>query len=357
MSSATLSGRLAQWAKELRSGTLPVPTVGCIPVERCRPSGSIGQEIEKNEAYFSIVLNELYLAQGRSWWAAYDPMALVISEFQYGGENVTIPSVVGPAMIKQKMGQLPHGFVLNDTRATGPYPFRGGNVAVTVILYRVKHQDYAAGLLRFIEGVSSAVGASTEMMTFNKVGAALLDGVNTLLNMRETEPVCGQRVEIDTSDIGGLRSSCSVLIAQGGLDLRQLWVENRRLRIAGGDAALAPFTSSDYVLYSITRTEARGDEEKLPYFDLRMKAVNDALSADEDRWKRAKATMLILYEQMLASPDLTEKEVGRLFRKYREDLLQKRQDGFDLRAMSEPKDGQPRALDARLRERVALLDL
>ena len=127
-------------------------------------AGGCGRpEIVRDRAYFKLYINELFLAEGRNWWATYDPVVLVITEFVYDKGRISVPMIVGPNMIQQKMGSLPHGVVLHDTRVAGPYPFRGGPVAVTVILYKVKHHDYARSLLRFVESVSSAVGVPADL--------------------------------------------------------------------------------------------------------------------------------------------------------------------------------------------------
>jgi hypothetical protein len=347
-----LSEKLLGWVRTLRSGPVSIPTVGVIPFEHCQPPGSAGREIEKNKAYFSVWINELFLAEGRSWWATYDPMALVITEFLYGHEMIAVPIVIGPSMIRQKIGELPHGFLLTDTKAVGPYPFKGGTLATTVILYRVKRHDYVQGLLKFVEGVSSAIGAPTEMANFAKVGSALLEGVNALLNLKETEPVAGQRIEIDSTTLEGLTSSFSILASDSKLDISKMSVENRRLK-TGVSGQAKTIVGEDYVLYSIVRSDRRGDEDRLPYFDLRRQAIGDALSGDEDRWQRAKSTLVTLYEQMSLSPDLTEVECESLFMHYRQELIDKRETAKKTRAMS--KTTPP--VDGRLRGALEIMQL
>src|SRR5512134_1453623 len=155
--------RMGGFVEKLRSSPMPLPTVSEIAHDRCLPSGVAGREIVKDNGYFTVWLNELFLAEGRNWWATYDPVAIVITEFGYGTGRVSVPIVVGPNLISAKNPGVPHGIVLRDTCVAGPYPFRGGNVAITVILYKVKHQDYARGLLRFVESLSSAIGTPADI--------------------------------------------------------------------------------------------------------------------------------------------------------------------------------------------------
>src|SRR5262245_22267528 len=153
-----LLARVGGFVERMRASPMPLPTVSAIARDRCAPSGVAGREIVKDKAYFTVWLNELFLAEGRSWFATYDPVAFIVTEFNYNGNKVSVPLVVGPSLISAKNPGIPHGIVLRDTCVAGPYPFRGGNVAITVILYKVKRQDYARGLLQFVESLSSAVG-------------------------------------------------------------------------------------------------------------------------------------------------------------------------------------------------------
>jgi hypothetical protein len=81
-------GTMGHWFQVLRAGTLPIPTAGSIAPERCFPAASVGKEIVKDESYFSIWLNEMFLCEGRRWWVEYDPLvfilAEILAEFLYG---------------------------------------------------------------------------------------------------------------------------------------------------------------------------------------------------------------------------------------------------------------------------------
>jgi hypothetical protein len=108
----------------LRGGREPLPIVATIPPDHCLPPGSAGDPITKDQMYFTVRVNELHLAENRRWWHEYDPLVVVVTEFNYERERVAIPTVVGPNLIRrQSQSDKPvYGTVLLDTRVTGPHP-------------------------------------------------------------------------------------------------------------------------------------------------------------------------------------------------------------------------------------------
>lgn len=348
---------MSDFVGKMRAGPLPLPVATQILPERCLPEGVAGAEIAKDEAYFTVQINELYLAGGRNWWVTFDPMVLVIVDFVYGSKKISIPKFIGPNLIDQKIGKVPHGFVLNDIAVAGPHPFRGGRLGISVILYKVKKQDYATGILKFIEGVSSAVGMPADIGTLEKVGGTILQGAEMLMGLGDSVPVAGHRIEIDGALITGLTSSFSALIADKNIDASSLRVKDGRLWVdaAGGPAK---YDGSDYVLYSLLGTKSRGDERTLPFYSLREQSLNAALSADEAGLKRAKAILLSLYQQMVVSPDLTSEETDALFDTYEKDLMAKYDRGKRIKAMGKQQAGPtPRADELRLANALLRLGL
>ena len=98
-----------------------------------------------------------------------------------------------------------------------------------------------------------------------KTGGALLEGVEGLLGLEETTYLSGHRIPMAISPLDPFMSGFSALIAppgpEGGASLR---VVERRLYVeANGNAR--PYRDSDFVLLSVTGTEARGDENLLRF--------------------------------------------------------------------------------------------
>src|ERR1043166_6395725 len=84
-----------------RAGHLPLPEATRIPVARCEPAADVGYTIRRDEMYFSVYVNEMYLADNRQAWASFDPLVVVVTEFNYDKERVTIPTIVGPNLIRK----------------------------------------------------------------------------------------------------------------------------------------------------------------------------------------------------------------------------------------------------------------
>lgn len=321
--------------ERIRKAPYPLPNLVQIPVAQCFPAGTAGTKIAKDEAYFSLRINEVSLESGRNDWNTYDPMVVVISEFLYGDKIISVPFVVGSDLFKQANQRLPHGLLFRNILTCGPHPFRGGNVAISLVLYKVKRDNYAKGLLKFIQGVSSAVGTPADIGTLTKVGEALVDGLDTLLDMSDTVPLLGQRIEISTASIAGLSSAYWLLSDQKELNTANVKVENGQ--VFKNDDGQTPIPATDYVLYSLEAQSRRGDESKLPFYPLRKKAL-DAVSGGEEGWTKAKATLLAMYTEMVTSDDLISAEAEELFEKCKAALLAARKRQQDSAILKfEPK--------------------
>jgi hypothetical protein len=300
---------------QIRSGHMPLPIVATIPPERCQPEQTSGYQIHRDKMYFTIRVNEMHLAKNRQWWSVYDPLVVVGAEFNHGQERVTIPTVVGPNLIrKQAPSDQPYyGVVLLDTRVTGPHPYRGGDVDLSVGFYQVQRVNHASTLLKVVESLSASLGGPGEIPTIAKAGSALLEGVEGLLGLEETRYLAGLRLSMATSPLDPLTATFSALIAPPGpVDAKHLFVEDRRLLLEkNGDTAI-PYRDSDFVLLSVTGSAAREDENLLPFYQLKIDAL-DALWDGDEGLKRAKANLIAAYQQMRKSPDMTPAEASRLF--------------------------------------------
>ena len=66
-----------------------------------------GQTFKRNQHYFVVRVNRIFLKYGREFWTTYAPMALVVSEFSYNGKDLAVPFFVGPSMLEKDKIELP----------------------------------------------------------------------------------------------------------------------------------------------------------------------------------------------------------------------------------------------------------
>ena len=299
---------------QLRAGHQALPTVATIPPDRCRPENTVGYPIPRDQMYFTVRLNEMHLAENREWWTVYDPLVIVVTEFNHAQERIAVPAVIGPNLIRKRAqsDQPRYGVVLLDTRVTGPHPYRGGDVDVSVGFYRVQRANHARALLKVVDSLSAAFASAGELQTIAKTGGALLEGVEGLLGLQETTYLAGHRISMASSPFDPFAAGFSALIAPPApKDPASLRVEDRRLFIRADGGARA-YRDSDFVLLSIIGTKERGDENLLPFYPLKIDALNAVLDG-EDGVKRGKANLMAAYQQMRRSPDVTAAEATRLF--------------------------------------------
>jgi hypothetical protein len=322
------------WDK-IRSGHMELPTLAAIPHERCRPAPTSGYLIRREQMYFTIRINEMYLAENQQWWSVFDPLLVVVAEFNHGQERATVPIVIGPNLIRKQApsDQPRHGVVLLDTRVTGPHPYRGGDVDVSLGFYRVQRANHADTLLKVIDSLSTSLGAPGEMQVIAKTGRALLEGVEGLLGLKETTYLAGLRISMATSPFDPFTAGFSALLTPPvPANTQRLFVQDRRLLVDDKGDSRIPYRDSDFVLLSVTGSETRGDENLLPFYSLKADAL-DALRDGEGGLKRAKANLIAAYQQMRRSPDMTPSEAGVLFDAWLEEFQLEKKRLEQVRAM------------------------
>jgi len=333
MMSAAFDSVVKTWDR-IRAGHQPLPTVANIPPGNCHPGNTAGYTINRDQMYFTVRINEMHLGENRQWWTVYDPLVVAVAEFNHGQERITVPSVVGPNLIRKQApsDQARYGVVLLDTRITGPHPYRGGDVDLSVGLYRVQRADHAHALLKVVDSLSASLGGPGELQTIAKMGGALLEGVEGLLGLQETTYLAGHRVSMASSPLEPFAAGFSALIAPPTpTEITRLRVEDRRLWIEA-DGGSRPYRGSDFVLLSITGTEARGDENLLPFYPLKVDALT-ALWEGDDGLKRGKASLIAAYQQMRRSPDMTAAEASRLFDNWLQEFEVEKKRVQQLRSM------------------------
>lgn len=323
----------------IREGQQPIGRLERIADERCKPDGASGTVIKRDEMYFSVRINQMELIMDRWFDTTYDPLVVVVTEFIYGGVRVAVPSVIGPGLIQTCIasGSPRYGTVLTDTRVTGPHPYRGGEVVVSISFYRVKRSSMADAILGIVESLSRTPGVG-QLAAIAQTGKPLLDGVKALAGVSDTEYLAGQRTAVAMSGVLPLKTQFLALVlpsSRSEAAMPALSVCDRRLFVADGNGAMAPYRENDFVLCSIEGSERREEESLLPFYPLKSKAIA-AVFKGEDGLKLAKADLISAYQQMQESADLTRAEVKDLFNKWVEEFQSAKREADNLVNLSVP---------------------
>ena len=303
-----------------RKATVPAQTP--IPPGRVRLRDALDSrptEVTKDTDYFSVRINQLFLAESGSWFREYDPMVFTVCEFIYGTGTQEVPSVVGPTLLGHP-DKTPEGMVFQNTRVAGLHPFRGGRLNLSVVLCRVKRTDYAQALLGVLEKTAGAIDVGSAFLPYSKLAGALFHGVESLLELQDTEPLIGLRTEFDLDVDRVVPAGYYTVIDNATIDTEQLWVINDELHIGPDRDHLSAYRASDFILYSVNSSISRTDVSTLPFYDLYTQAKKAAGTPEPEGWERAKALMLALYQAMLDSHDLTRSQADELADLYIADL-------------------------------------
>ena len=309
---------------KLKSSPIPEPNLARIKI----PAN--GQGFIPDDSYFNVTVHEIFLKDGRQWWSVFAPSIYVNTDFIYGRERLAVPCVFNPETFSAKGKQkVPHGFLINDINVVGPHPYRGDRIALTLILYAVKTENYARRTLKFAEDISSAIGVPANMKMVEQVGASVLDALETLIGMNDCVPRVGHRIEV--SRVHGLEPTYFALIGGDRIDTGRLAVRDQRL-VKLDDT---PFRDEDFVLYSLSASNRRDEVGTLPFYENVAAMDAASLSGDADGWQRAKATLLTIYQQMLTSPDLVKRQAEEIFTDLLERMKRNRGTGDSVRLLGE----------------------
>lgn len=265
----------------------------------------LSEPFRSMEHYFTVRINEMFLAQGREWFVSYVPTVFALTEFTYDKDRVSVPLVVGPKLIEATGQKLPDGMLIRDTRVAGAVPYSGDKLTITMILNRVVKTDHAAQLLDIVKSVTDAFGMGVALGPYLQVAQAVRDGMESLLGLG-SEAVLGVRHEIDTNAGDVFRPGFSALLSTELEPPDMLWVRNRRLYAGPDEDNLRRLRDRDYVLYSVTRTSMRDDVESMAWFvHLWERVVCQARRGSEDGLRSALDDFTVLAEEIYLSPDLT----------------------------------------------------
>ena len=327
----------------IRHREAKLPCCRALPAAQTDEEVPLGTDLVRDQDYFLVQVNEMFLADERKWTSTYDPAVLVLTEFEYDGEIREVPFVVGPRMLDERGIKDNAGVVYRDTRVAGLHPYRGSTVGLTVILYRVRQDDSAKNLLNVVEQVSGALDVATTLPIYLKFASAVFGGVESLLGLDSTAPIVGLREEFDEAAQKPPRTGYYVLIdaPEEEIDVSRLWVRDRRLRHGDDLQTSVPYRDSDYVLYSVRSTSERRDVGMLPFGEIWTRVKKEACVPTPEGLESARRNMTSLYQSMTTSPDLTLDQAQALAGEYVAKMKKLHEGAVAIGVRGETKDDSP----------------
>jgi len=283
--------------------------------------GALGGEQDRakafiaNEVYLEVRISQIWLTQKRELWREFQPFATIVTEFLHGGEERTLPAMLGSSELSGKLSfiEADDAIEIRNIRVAGPTPYEGDDVTILLALFRAETANWAARTLNVVEQISTAVGVPA-LIAARPVANAVISAVSQFVEDDSFELRCGQYQSWSSPDdphnpdSGELRPMHYVVMrrptSQGGGDPSAgFTVRDGRLCAFDGAGEPKPYTEHDFVLLSIQPRQRRDDYRKLEFYGLWQRAqgavVEGDLAGAERAWRK---TMGALYTDDLTGP-------------------------------------------------------
>jgi hypothetical protein len=311
---------------------------------------------EADKKYFQVRVNEMFLTYNRQWFDSYEPMIFFNSEFLYDGKEQSIPYVVGrQGMPKLPNGELPNQMKFADIRVAGLHPYRGGSMTLTVILYRLKRDNVAQRLLRLIENAAGALDFAIVIEPYLRIANVVVSGIEELAGLGEMDPLVGIRKGYD-EDAGSAIKPGYYVLSDAAIDPSKLWIKDEQLHFGNSLSQAAPYTASNFVLYSVAVADKRSDISALPINSLYVQTKKQAALPGDENWQMTRAMLLSLYQQMITSPDLTADHADTISDGYIAEVQKINEKARKIAALGTPKAIAP-ITEAQKKKALSILNL
>jgi len=325
---ASLSEKLNSLWQNIKASSATIPLKAEIPDDHIIGKENMGLNLETDQHYFVVRVNEMYLTNSREWFNKIDPMVFFISEFNYKGEEISIPYIVGPSLMEKYGKKTPEGMIFSNTRVAGIHPYKGGKLNFSIILYQTVRTNYARKFLQILENTSNALDFSNSLSNYIKIGNVVVDGIESFLGLGDTNPLVGFRKEYDPNAGDKIYTRYFILMNTDEEDINVdlLWVKNDQLYQGENDQELKPFRKADYVLYNLSIIEQRNDVNTLSFYPLYQQMIKNAMEATtEQKWQATKAEMMTLAQDMRFHADLSKHHYEILREQYIKEMIKERE--------------------------------
>ncbi len=312
--------------KSWASSPAVLPHLKRIPNNNTDDPESLDGLFEPQQHYFTVRVNEMFLSDKRKWFKEIEPMVFCLTTYIYGDQEIDNPFIVGRNLLQTKLQNDAEGMVFNDTRVAGIHPYAGGRLVVSIALCQAVTKDYLTNSLEFIEKISGVFSANITSLIGNylKIANVVIDGIDGLLDTKAVQPLFGFRLEFDKDANDRFAPAYYVMLDKSGeeWDATKFFVKENRLHYGNDVATAIPFRQDEYVLFSVTKSDERGDIKLLPVYQSYKKILDElkVKEVSQEHKDKIKDMLRVLNIEMQSSPDLTEGQAQKLIDKYIEDV-------------------------------------
>ena len=310
------------WDKIKASPTF-VPTYIEFSPEQTDEMDALHQAFDATLHYFSISVNEMFLSDKRQWHMEVDPMVFSVCNFQYDGSTLETPFIIGPSSLKKYREYVPQGMLYKNTPVVGIYPWRGGNVALSIILCKVERQNNIEKILNVVEEVANSLDFSKSLSNSLKISKVIMNGINALLGFQETQPIIGINNNFGQAANNLFKSGYYALINDNNIDKYKFWVKNNELNYGNSLETSVPYRGDDFVLFKIGLAYKRDDEQSLPFYQEYKKIyeyIKNQVELDVKQRDNLKSRLTQLAVAIKLSPDLTAKQADIIWKEKKEEI-------------------------------------
>jgi hypothetical protein len=279
------------------------------------PASAPAEPFQPDAHYFRVRISELYLAHQQQWLSHYDPLLLAVTEFVYGSQPIALPVVLGPTALAARMHKAAAGIVCRDIPVTGWQPYRGGPLALALVLCRVPRGGQAAPLLHLSEQLASALH-TVPTSTAAHLASTVLQSVQALLGQGQLTPLFGARSVLAPQEHSPAPGYTALLAEPP--------CSPAHVQAGSLHTGSEPHHQADYIVSELCQAHERDDLAALPFYHLYEQTLREGAAPGNRGWQRAKGSMLAFFAAMLQQPDLTPTQANALRKACVRDLKHQR---------------------------------
>jgi len=288
-----------------------------LPDEHVLDTGYTSRTFERDQAYFTISLPKMFLADARRLWQGLAPLTIAVAEFQYGGQRQTMPFVVGKDLLASVQAYLKDQNVeYRNTKIFGPCPYTGGAVSLFIGLFQMAANSPSTEFFGFLGDIAGAFQL-TGLSGYLPVANLMTTGLGRLLGLSGTNLRIGARDEF-RDEVGGSNPFREGFLAYVNCSADELgtplWTKDDELLYGATRDSARPVTRYDHCLVRVEWRGQRNDYTSLPFHASWNKARELIW---EDQGEKARSAFLDLVRQVAGSPDLTAQHRTALLSVYR----------------------------------------